>query len=291
VSDEGPGATEETTAAPPPEPSNPGRPRWRTLVPVLIVGIVVGGIGVGAALVSLWRDTDPGGQATSEAIPLPPGALSAEAGRFEVTLTWSSPGSPVQGYRVYRNDMFRATVTAPATSYVDDAVPNQAYEYEVEAYQGSRTSDPASIAVHTDRAPLKLARLEGTFRVKAKVVSSSGYERYRAPRMSWVLRPKFAEGACDVVWRLLRFKGVRTGLNRAGLSYRGHDSGEMNVSCGETPSVSDITVTIRVTRARAMLNEWRVSRFVGTLTHTESSQGGCVTSSATLSVRANLASP
>lgn len=269
----------------------PGRPRWRTPVLIALGVILVGGIGFAVAVLSLGGgDAGSGGPGTVEGDPLPPGNLTAEAGRFEVTLTWTTPDTPLEGYRVYRDAELRETLPAHLTSYIDEAVSDKTYEYEVEAYQGSRTSEPASITVRTEVAPLKLARLEGTFRVTTKVVSQSGYTNYNASRMSWRFRPTCAEGACDTIWRAMFFKDLRTALNRAGLNYRGEDSGKFNVSCGESESVSDVKVNIKVVKARAVLGEWRVAKFVGTFTHTETSQGGCVTSSATLSIRGKLAS-
>lgn len=277
------------TATLEPEPPAPRRRRWRLVALVVIGALLVGAIGYVVAFVSLGGNGGRG--RTAERNPFPPENLSAEAGRFEVTLSWSAPEGTVEGYRVYRDDLFRGALPSSATSYVDEAVPGEAYEYTVEAFAGSRISEPASITIRTERAPLKLARLEGTFRVATKVVSDTGYQNYAASRMSWRFKPKCADGACNVVWRDLSFKGLRTDLKQRGTNYRGEDSGAFNVSCGESTSVSDVTVSIKVTKARAVSGEWRVAKFVGTFTHTESAQGGCVTSSATLSIRGNLAAP
>ena len=60
---------------------------------------------------------------------------------------------------------------------------------------------PSAVAEATVRTPpVRDARVQGTFNVRTKELSSSGYSDLDAGTMGWQFRPRCGEGACDVRW-------------------------------------------------------------------------------------------
>jgi hypothetical protein len=123
------------------------------------VSIAVSAVGAGTATV----DVLTGPQPPDTGAPSVPGPLAATPGQDRVTLSWpaATDNVGVTGYRVYRDDALKATVSSPG--WVDYAVSAGAsYAYRVAAFDaaGNVTSSapvtavvPAPPATSTDPAP------------------------------------------------------------------------------------------------------------------------------------------
>jgi hypothetical protein len=238
--------------------------------------------------------TNPPAPATTEAEPTsvsPPSDLTAEANAFSVVLTWVAPvGDPqVEEYTVYRDGSPISSVPAPEASFTDeDVVPGRRYSYEVEAQAGELVSTRVAAETTTPTPPLRAARVEGTFSVRTKELSSTGYTRLREPTYGWQFRPRCRSGACDVRWSSLQQKRVRGLVNRHGARYQGSYTGFFNVLCSGARATSSVTIRFRVAAARPIGSEWRAARLLGTLTQSEAAQLGCVSSRAKLAIRARF---
>lgn len=103
-----------------------------------------------------------------------------------------------------------------------------------------------------------------------------------------MFRPQCAEGPCNVRWRDLHLKRLRTVLKRAGTRYRGDFTGQFLIECAGSPVTSAIALDLQVDRARLIDDEWRATYLVGTIDHSEAAQLGCGSSEAQLTVRARL---
>lgn len=264
--------------------------------PILLALILAGVLAVAAAAAALLltRGSGRGGDAAPAASPvvLAPEELQATAQPFRVVLSWNQPagGTPIQGYEVYRDGLLLETVEAPTSSYTDEeALPAERYEYEVQAFAGSITSEPAGVTVRTEQAPLAVARVEGIFNVRARTVNSYGYQRSdETSSFGWDFSPRCQEGPCSVLWRDTSQNAVRAKLDRKGGSYSGTYHGVFNVKCGSASATSDVTLRLRVAKAKSVFGDWRAVKLTGSLTQTEPSQLGCVASSATQSFVARL---
>ncbi len=112
-----------------------------------VVAVNAAGPGPGSAAVS----------ATPLGVPSAPGTPTATAGDGQVTLSWTAPastgGSPVTGYRLYRDDTpLGAALGATDLAYVDTDVANgQAYRYRVAARtavgEGARSGEASATPV------------------------------------------------------------------------------------------------------------------------------------------------
>lgn len=110
---------------------------------------------------SSWLETAPGASQP----PAPPGPVTGVPGSSSVALTWGAPqsdgGSPILGYRVYRNDTLvvptassptgdpnaAATVTTRAPSFTDTGLADgRTYRYQVAAVNAEGES-PRTAAV------------------------------------------------------------------------------------------------------------------------------------------------
>ena len=221
-----------------------------------------------------------------------PTSFEAEANPFVIRLRWIPPIGEVEEYNLYRDGNLVRTVGGTETSFTDDTVsPGKRYEYEIEAVSGDATSTRASVGAKTPTPALRQARLEGVFNVKVKEQSSYGYERNPGRvTMGWEFKPSCKSGPCKVRWQDTTYKGLKSTLTRKGRSYRGSDSATLNVRCGSTVTVSQVEVNFRVTKARAIGDEWRAIRFTGTMKRSEASQLGCVSSGGTYSISGKLLS-
>lgn len=237
-----------------------------------------------------------GGDAgNTEAAPktvLPPVGFSATADGFTVRLSWSAPSDSAKiiGYEITRNDRPLTSASSSATSTTDDVRPGKTYEYEIRSKGVNASSDWASDEVKIKTPSLKEARVEGDFGVMSKTVSQSGYEHFESPAFGWHFRPKCRKGACSVLWRDVTEKSVHALLKRKDKSYTGTFHGFFGISCRGTHSTSTVELALEVVKARPLGGEWRASKLEGTLKNSEVAQFGCVSGSATVSVKATLRS-
>ncbi|MGH2572844.1 MAG: fibronectin type III domain-containing protein [Actinomycetota bacterium] len=292
-----------------PEPTQPVAPaspppprRSRLWVAALIVGVVIAGAGVAVALVLSRGDRDESTVAratTPSPSPSPtilaPTGLTAEAGAFGVELSWTQPpgGGQIVGYSVYRNGDLAGRATPPATTFTDDEVdPGKDYTYELAATGVGIVSERASVTVKTKVPPLRAARVEGTFDVRAKQVSQFGYiEDFEPFTLGWRFRPKCDSGPCDIVWSDVLFRSFRATLDRKGLNYSGSDSGRWTGQCGTVTNLTaTMTIEFRVVKARGRGGEWRATRLVGTLVERHPSMLGCSSGGADFTITARLTS-
>jgi hypothetical protein len=274
-----------------PEPSG-GRNRW-----LIIGGLVVVAAGAAGVAVAMAR----GGQPTATRVspsPAPsptifaPVALTEEAEAFAVTLSWTQPGggTEIARYSVYRNGVHVAAVTPPTTTYTDeDVAPGKKYTYEIEALGDGLVSDRASIDVKTKVPPLKDARVQGTFNVSLTTTSQYGFQESLGKfTLGWRFSPKCDSGACNVTVKVLSFKELKGTLKREGTSYTGHDNGKFNASCAGTRTSSTLTFHLTVKKAKAISDEWRATKLVGSLKQVDPAGLGCIGAGATYSVTAKL---
>jgi len=100
-----------------------------------------------------WIDNIVFPASTGPSLFNPPTGLTATAGNYNVTLSWSAPisGTPT-GYKIFRNSALLTTVTGLA--YSDNAVTNgTTYTYYLKAVYAGGESDPTSTVSATPFAP------------------------------------------------------------------------------------------------------------------------------------------
>jgi hypothetical protein len=218
-----------------------------------------------------------------------PTGLVADVSAFQVTLTWVAVPDAT-GYAIARDGITIGSATT--VGFVDDtALPEQRYEYGVVAERDDATSDPAVLEVQTDRGSPGLARLEGLFNVKLKERShygltlGKGGQRYTA---AWRFVPRCERGACGARWTDRSTRGLAADLKRGGARYRGSVFGRFGGTCGGTRTTATVTVDLRVVDARAVDDEWRAARLVGTLSSRSASQLGCVSAGVVYGFTAKL---
>jgi hypothetical protein len=259
-----------------------GRSFWCSLVvaaPLAIGGCESGGDGSAAV------ET----KATPKSV-LPPVGFSATAEGFTVKLAWSAPtgSARIVGFELTRNDRALTSASSSATSLADDVRPGKTYHYEIRSKGVGTTSEWVSDEVKIKTPALKEARVEGDFGVTAKTVSQSGYEQFDSPNFGWHFRPKCRTGPCSVLWRDVSLKVVHALLERKDKSYAGTYHGYFGISCAGTHSTSTVEVALEVVKAKPLDGEWRASKLEGTVKNSEVQQFGCVSGSATVSVKATL---
>ncbi|HEX6208458.1 MAG TPA: hypothetical protein VF058_08900 [Actinomycetota bacterium] len=207
-----------------------------------------------------------------------------------MTLRWGAPsaGATADTYGVYRDGTLLENLEAGSSTFVDTTVlPEQEYEYLVRTLSKGVSSEDATVDVETPAAPLALARVAGTYDIRARTTSRSGYDDYPDQQTrAWSLKPRCKEGTCDVVWRDLAGKDQPIRLSRKGPSYRGSGSSRTFALCQGVPATSSVDVALTVEKAKVVKGRWIATRLTGTLHHAESAQLGCGTSSIDLAVRA-----
>jgi hypothetical protein len=268
--------------------------RWALAALAVLIALAIGAIAVAVVLAA-------GGDEKAQPAPaaptmLPPESFDAEAeGLLTVSLSWSPPsgGVEVDHYDIYRNDSLLVTLSDVGTTYMDDNVrAGMEYTYEIAARGTARgkelTSERVSAVVMTPVPPLGKARVAGDFSVKVKTLSHSGYSKYETPTYGWQIRPKCQTGACDVVWKDLHEKGIRTVLNKTGARYTGSYSGFFFGFCGDTRGTSSVKIKLEVAKANAIKGEWLATKLVGKVDQSSPAQLGCVSSRATQAVTAKL---
>ena len=144
-------------------------------------------------------------------------------------------------------------------------------------------------ALETPVPALRAARVEGTFNVSTRIASQTGYSSYTPTNFGWRL-------PAAVRRRPLRRPLARpareappggTEANRRPLPRRATRD-QFFIECGGSPATSVAELDLRVDKARVIDDEWRATRLVGTLVHSEAAQLGCGSSEARLTVRARL---
>jgi hypothetical protein len=222
---------------------------------------------------------------------LSPEGFSAAPEGFSVVLSWSAPtgSAKIVGYEVRRNGKPLEAISADETTLTDfDVGPGRSYTYEIRSHGPGGFSDPLSTDARIAVPPLRAARLEGDFGVKAKVVDQSGYTKFEGSTFGWQFRPKCGKGPCNVVWRDVTDKHMHALLKRKQTRYSGSYTGLFLVKCGGTRSTSNVELSLKVVKARAIAGEWRATKLTGTLSSSESAQFGCVGSHAVQSVKGKL---
>jgi hypothetical protein len=280
-----------------PEPTPKRRHPLAILVAIIALIAIIGG-----AIVAVSSKKSPPGR------PGAPTALKASATTCApprckqitstVTLTWSAPstGSPVTGYRIFRDGNSMSDVLKAGTTTFDDTrvLLGKHYSYEVlanSAVGDSKRSEPASASIPLP--PLVQAQLSETYSVTLKVTSAtflSEVEGIKDPkpgdtkRESWSFERTCGPdgGACPVKWYSLA-----PPLKPRGLVYSGtvRDKGA-RCSLGSTIERPPVyrSFHLIVTRAKIVGADWIVDEFKGTYTVSFSCSGG-VASRATFSVK------
>ena len=223
--------------------------------------------------------------------PSPPEDPDAKAGPFQVTLTWSDEDATEgnDGYEIRRNGAWLGDVEAGVMRFVDEtAIPGRELTYKIRTQSvDGLYSEPLTIEVSTPLPPLAEARVAGAFDVRTEVTSQYGYSDYGHPTFGWKLTPSCDTGACGFRLRDV-VNDITMVFKRKGGTYTAPFSGHLNLVCGGTPVTSSGTVELRVKVARVLGREWRATRLVGTMRHSEGEQLGCRASGATLALKGKL---
>jgi hypothetical protein len=222
---------------------------------------------------------------------LPPEDPSAKARPFRVVLRWTGVDPTVgdDGYEVRRDGTWIGDVGVGETRFVDDeAIPGRSLTYEIRTQSlDGRYSEPVSIEVSTPLPPVSEARVAGVFDVRGDVTSVYGITGYGDPTFGWRMTPDCDTRACGTRLRD-RVNDITIELERKGGTYTASFTDRLGITCGGTPVTSSGTVVLHVKKAKVIGREWRATRLVGTMTHSESAQLGCRSSGATLAVNGRL---
>lgn len=223
------------------------------------------------------------GAASSQApaqVPAPD--VSETDSPFRVRLSWTMPaGSRVDGFQVSRGGDVLARLPATATSFVDrDVSPPGYYVYSVEATQGPRHSQAGMVSAKLVTPPLTVARLEGYFNVRFKLVSASGYRNTptQVRNEGWHFKPRCGHGACDVMWRNSAAKLLHARASRHGGQYHLTFHGFYYSTCGGAHATSAVEIVVHVTKAHVSHGTWIASRIQGSFDENEAQQLGCAAS-------------
>lgn len=191
-----------------------------------------------------------------------------------VTIQWSRPATAPDSYAILRDGTAIGAAPGNVTSYKDTGlVPATAYPYTVMGVSGGVRSAPSSVlVVRTLTPPVSAARLQGSWTVIAKVVSSGGGTLTVGTTRTgtWQFAPKCTVGPCPVVVSgefgshpftvtLARSGAVYTGTNKAHITH-----------CGDSPNMKDVmnTVTLAITVKKAATDTdqaWTATSWVGTM--------------------------
>jgi hypothetical protein len=295
---------EPVTSLPGPAGGMPPPPK-RSRTRMLLIGagiLVVAGVAIGAVAAS------SGGKKAAQAVSSAPStspspspsvvvappvgfAAKGQTSPFGVRLSWSAPvGEAVQGYRLYREGVQIAAVPSETTDYLDSNVsPGKTYTYEILTrgeglFQSAKVSTDVMVPVPS----LASARVDGTFEVKFKTTSQSGYVGSLGTfTLGWDFTPKCREGACNVTIKDVSIKDLKTTLTRKGATYSGSDAAKFIGGCGGVTDTSNLTVDLRVKKARIIEGEWRATKLVGTVVESHPALRGCTSGGAHFSVTAN----
>jgi hypothetical protein len=219
-----------------------------------------------------------------------PQDVKARARPFKVTLTWTHP-NPYEndGFEIRRNGEWIGSVEKGATRFVDDdPMIGKERTYEITATtDDGRFSEPVPIDVTTPLPPLAEARVAGTFDIRGHVSTSYGINDYDDVSFGWRMKPSCGTRACG--FRLRDdLSDITMHVERTGGTYTASFRGRLGLACGDTPVTSSGTIELRVKKARLIRGEWRATRLVGTMRHSEPQQLGCRSSGATLDLNGGL---
>lgn len=270
-----------------------GRLALSLAIAVLLIGA---GIGAGLALSSRGGsgpNAAPAGSLSPSPALLPPDGFSATVDGLAVRLSWSPLRTErdVDVYELFRDGAQLTVINVPATSYVHRSVePGRTYAYAIEAGRAGTFSDQVNTTASIPTLPLGHAVLRGTYDATGRLTSETGYtkigNRFDA---GWRFTSKCVVGPCNVKWTFVGFEKIKGSLSFAGRSYSGTATGPYDVRCaGGAIVVSTVSVALRVVKARAVDGRWVASRLSGTVTQSESSQLGCVSSRSTANIKVSL---
>jgi hypothetical protein len=202
---------------------------------------------------------------------------------FGVVLTWAPSGQTVLAYVIFRQGKQLTTRPGSDTSYVDsDVRPGKRYTYQIQA-RGNATveSEKVSAQVKVRVPPLASARVEGDYNAKLHTTSQFGYiGSVDDGTFGWNFKPKCRVGACDVTWKDLHFKDLKSILDRAGARYTGSDSGTFFGRCGGVAGTSSVTLDLHVVTAKVIEGVWWATRLEGTFVESHPATLGCVSGGA-----------
>lgn len=220
----------------------------------------------------------------------PPSDFAAKATAFKVVLSWTPPaGDYVERYALFRDGAALTTIAGTAATYTDeDVVPGLPYSYEIESRRGDVVSDRVATEAETAVPPLRSARLDGTFNITTTFVRKMGYGDYQHPNFGWRFDPQCPEGPCTVAVRDIHDQAFRVALERNGARYTGTYTGQFTIECGNSRSISTVTLDLHVDAAEAVGEEWLATRLSGSMKQSEAAQLGCQPAEATFSVHGRL---
>jgi hypothetical protein len=308
VSDGGITAVDPLGSPPPPQrPAEPspvtdsaapavarrGRRKWAVPVAAIAAAAVLGLI-AGLVIWAPWK---------SPPLLRPAGLVAGPSTTSSAAFRWAgpAPAPPPDRYVILHDGKVIGSVPGTVTSYQGTGLaPATAYQFRVAAVRGGKRSALSSVlVVRTSTPPIAVARLEGPWTVRVKIVrgasSLRGIPKSHSWDESWLARPKCAAGPCAV--RLsgnigrLRFK---TTLTRAGAVYKGKMRGNV-FPCGSGsisfPIRSTMRIRITVTAAQVDNRAWMASSWAGhmavTAPYTSSGNYYCTASRQTLSLSGN----
>jgi hypothetical protein len=255
------------------------------IVAIVVIVVLAGAIGTGAFLLFTRNDegtvgTTGDGEAGLQPLE-PPTAFTADPHPFSVELSWMAPEGEVERYALYRNGELLKELPATKTSFVDDTVlPEQRLTYQIEAAGGDSTSERATIRVRTPAAPLRLARVDGLFRVVARDTEHFGFASFSGDfSTGWRFGPVCAKGPCDIRWNDVNVRQFAGILARHGAGYAGKDQAKFG-KCGSRLTDATWAIRFRVVRAATLRDGWRATKIEGTLVQRSPAQLGCVASGA-----------
>jgi hypothetical protein len=258
--------------------------RWRWFAILLV------------AAPSLLTACDFGGDESSGTTTAPlevlaPEGFSGTADGFSVVLTWSArpESAEIIAYEITRDGVLLDSVDADEATFTDYNLKPGSYTYAIRSEGRQWRSEPVAADVVIRAPPLEAARLEGHYRVKAKMKSVSGYASFGTlPSFAWDFKPRCREDACDVVWRDLLDRRIHARLNRRKATYRGDYKGPFLARCRGSRSVSSVHLVVKAVQARVLGGVWHIRKFEGTLTSSEAPQLGCVRGHAVQTIKGVL---
>jgi hypothetical protein len=280
---------------PPPEPfeeSRRGIGGWWFLIGAAVVVLLWGGIAFGTGL---GRSGTP---AKPKPVPLAITSFTATASSpIQAGLAWAATGDGISTFTVSRDGTTLTTLPATSSSYQDTtAKPRKHYTYTIQAATSKdKHSDPATADVTMPAPPpLKAARLSGRFDIHTVFLSEDYVNKHVGEKeyTVWGMKPKCADGPCNVGVKTFAPGQTSTVLARNGGQYKGKGTDLFSV-CGSHSNRIRTTVVIdvHVTGARYIQGEWRATRLSGVMSRTAPAAFGCLSASSRLSVSGQLQNP
>ena len=195
------------------------------------------------------------------------------------TVTWTpAPGpAPNVGYEIRRDGIFVGRTGPRGTAYIDRGLATgEPADYRVRALgpdAASKWSDPAH--VNATEPSLRFATLDGTFRVKSRVLAVHNMTNFivHDPKPgdthvfdNWNFETvECGEPPCDSIW-----SNATPALKHTGNVFRGtvvdRDTCQLQLASGRvktTRLLRTYTLRIRITGARYLYGRYLVTSFVG----------------------------